>query len=95
LDIGRSYAASCDILAAVKRAAALFLLALTTMLVAAPMAFADNGEGLLGKADDQTVTFFCFGVMAFFVILVIGMSLIQGALERRKARRRYDIERLG
>ena len=33
--------------------------------------------------------------MAFFVILVIGMSLIQGALERRKARRRYDIERLG
>ena len=78
-----------------KRAAALFLLALTTMLVAAPMAFAENGEGLIGKADDKTVTFFCFGVMAFFVILVIGMSLIQGALERRKERRRYDIERLG
>jgi uncharacterized BrkB/YihY/UPF0761 family membrane protein len=78
-----------------KRAAALFLLALTTMMVAAPMALAENGEGWLGKADDQTVTFFCFGVMAFFVILVIGMSLIQGALERRKAKRRYDIERLG
>jgi hypothetical protein len=79
----------------VKRAAALFAMALTTMLVTAPAAFADNGEGWIGKADDKTVTFFCFGVMAFFVILVIGMSLIQGALERRKEKRRYDIERLG
>ncbi len=77
-----------------KRAAALFVLALTSMLVAAPMALADNGRGLI-DADDKTVTFFCFGVMAFFVILVVGMSLIQGALERRKERRRYDIERLG
>ena len=67
---------------------------MTTMLVAAPMAFAENGEGLAGKASDQTVTFFCFGVMAFFVILVIGMSLIQGALERRKAQRRSDLDRL-
>jgi hypothetical protein len=81
-------------LPSVKRATAIFLSALATMLVAAPMALADNGEGLLGKASDQTVTFFCFGVLAFFVILVISMSLIQGALERRKARRRYDIERL-
>ena len=71
------------------------MMALTTMLVAAPMAFAENGEGLLGKADDKLVTFFCFGVMAFFVLLVIGLSLVQGALERRKEKRRYDIERLG
>lgn len=78
-----------------KRAAALFLMALTTMLVAAPMALASNGEGWAGKASDKTVTFFCFGVMAFFVILVVGLSAIQGALERRKERRRYDIERLG
>lgn len=78
-----------------KRAAALFLMALTTMLVTAPMALAANGEGLAGKASDKTVTFFCFGVMAFFVILVVGLSAIQGALERRKERRRYDIERLG
>ncbi|HEX4751563.1 MAG TPA: hypothetical protein VH268_01600 [Solirubrobacterales bacterium] len=78
-----------------KRAAALFLMALTTMLVAAPMALATNGEGWAGKASDKTVTLFCFGVMAFFVILVVGLSAIQGALERRKERRRYDIERLG
>ncbi len=76
-----------------KRAAAILALALAAMLVAAPMALASNGEGLI-SADDKTVTFFCFGVMAFFVILVIGLSLIQGALERRKERRRYDIERL-
>ena len=93
--MARSYAARCDRLPPVKRATALFLMALTTMLVAAPMALADNGEGLVGKATDKTVTFFCFGVMAFFVILVIGLSLIQGALDRRKERRRYDIERLG
>jgi hypothetical protein len=78
----------------VKRAAAIFLMALTTMLVAAPMALADNGEGLAGKASDKTVTLFCFGVMAFFVILVIGLSLIQGALDKRKEKRRYDFERL-
>jgi uncharacterized BrkB/YihY/UPF0761 family membrane protein len=78
----------------VKRATFLFIAALTTMLVAAPMAFAENGEGLLGDANDKTVTFFCFGVMAFFVILVIGLSLILGALERRKEKRRYDFERL-
>jgi uncharacterized BrkB/YihY/UPF0761 family membrane protein len=79
----------------VKRAAFLFTMALTTMLVAAPVALAENGEGWLGKADDKTVTFFCFGVMAFFVVLVIGLSLLQGALERRKEKRRYDLERLG
>jgi hypothetical protein len=78
----------------VKRAASIFALALVAMLVAAPMALADNGEGLI-SADDKTVTFFCFGVMAFFVILVVGLSLIQGALERRKERRRYDLKRLG
>jgi uncharacterized BrkB/YihY/UPF0761 family membrane protein len=77
----------------VKRATFLFIAALTTMLVAAPMAFAENGEGWI-SADDKTVTFFCFGVMAFFVILVIGLSLILGALERRKEKRRYDFERL-
>ena len=69
-------------------------MALTTMLVAAPLALADNGEGLAGKASDKTVTLFCFGVMAFFVILVVGLSLIQGALDRRKEKRRYDFERL-
>ena len=40
------------------------------MLVAAPAALADNGVGLAGPTTDKTVTFFCFGVIAFFVVLV-------------------------
>ena len=78
-----------------KRAAAAFLSIVALMLAVAPAALAENGVGLAGPTTDKTVTFFCFGVMAFFVILVVGLSLIQGALERRKERRRYDIERLG
>jgi len=65
------------------------------LLVAAPLAPAEDGVGLAGPTTDQTVTFFCFGVIAFFAILVIVMSLIQGKLEKRKERRRYDLERYG
>ena len=79
----------------VKRAAAAFLSIVAMMLVAAPAAFAENGVGLAGPTTDKTVTFFCFGVMGFFVILVIGLSLIQGRLEKRKEQRRSDLSRLG
>lgn len=64
-------------------------------LFAAPAAFADNGVGLAGPVTDKTVTFFCFGVIGFFVVLVIVLSLIQGRLEKRKEQRRYDLERYG
>lgn len=64
-------------------------------LLAAPLVLADNGVGLAGPVTDKTVTFFCFGVIAFFAILVIVLSLIQGRLERRKEERRYDLERYG
>ncbi|MBS1880628.1 MAG: hypothetical protein JST31_14040 [Actinobacteria bacterium] len=77
-----------------KRTAAALISFLMLMLVTAPAALAENGEGWAGKTSDKTVTFFCFGVMAFFVILVIAASLIQGRLERRKERRRLDLERL-
>jgi hypothetical protein len=56
---------------------------------------AENGVGLAGPTTDKTVTFFCFGVIAFFAILVIGLSLLQGKLEKRKEQRRYDLERFG
>jgi hypothetical protein len=78
----------------VKRTAAALLSIFALMLVAAPAALAENGEGWAGKTSDKTVTFFCFGVMAFFVVLVIVASLIQGKLEKRKERRRLDLERL-
>jgi putative copper export protein len=73
-------------------AAALFA-ALFSMLLAAPLALAENGVGLAGPTTDQTVTFFCFGVIAFFAILVIVLSIVQGKLEKRKEQRRYDLER--
>ena len=65
------------------------------LLVAAPAAFAENGVGLAGPTTDKTVTFFCFGVIAFFAILVIVMSLIQGRLEKRKEMRKHDLQRYG
>jgi hypothetical protein len=79
----------------VKRTLALLAAAYSLGLIAAPAALADNGVGLAGPTTDQTVTFFCFGVIAFFAVLVIVASLIQGRLERRKERRRYDLERFG
>ncbi len=77
-----------------KRTASALLSFIALMLVAAPAAMADNGVGLAGPTTDKTVTFFCFGVIAFFVVLVVVMSLIQGKLEKRKERRRYDLDRL-
>lgn len=75
-------------------AAALFA-ALTMLLLAVPAAFAENGVGLAGPTTDKTVTFFCFGVIGFFAVLVIVMSLIQGRLEKRKEMRKQTLSRLG
>ncbi len=75
--------------------AAALVAALLSMLLAAPLALADNGVGLAGPTTDQTVTFFCFGVIAFFAVLVIVLSIVQGKLEKRKERRRYDLQRYG
>jgi len=65
------------------------------VLVAAPAALAENGVGLTGPTTDKSVTFVCFGVIAFFAALVIVLSLIQGRLEKRKEQRRYDLQRYG
>jgi hypothetical protein len=73
--------------------AAAVLSALLSVLLAAPLALAENGVGLAGPTTDKTVTFFCFGVIAFFAILVIVLSIVQGKLEKRKEQRRYDLER--
>jgi len=77
----------------VKRTAAALLSIWALMLAAAPMAFADEGVGLAGPTTDKTVTFFCFGVIAFFAALVIVLSLIQNRLERRKDQRKSDLAR--
>jgi hypothetical protein len=69
--------------------------ALAMLLLAAPLALADNGVGLAGPTTDKTVTFFCFGVIGFFAGLVIVLSVVQARLEKRKERRRGDLKRYG
>jgi len=69
--------------------------ALLVALVAAPAAFAENGVGLAGPTTDKMVTFFCFGVIGFFAILPIVLSLVQARLERRKEQRHNDLQRYG
>jgi predicted Na+-dependent transporter len=71
------------------------LAALTMLLLVVPAAFAENGEGLAGRVTDKTVTFFCFGVIGFFAVLVIVLSLVQGRLEKRKEMRQHTLNRLG
>ena len=78
----------------VRRTLALAALALVSLLVLAPVAMAADGEGLYGRTDDKVITFFCFGVIAFFAILVTVLSIFQHRLEGRKERVREDIERL-
>jgi putative copper export protein len=70
-------------------------LALIALLVLAPAAMAADGVGVYGRTDDKVVTFFAFGLIAFFAILVTVLSLIQIRLENRKQRRTEDLERLG
>jgi len=71
------------------------LIALAALLVLAPGAMAADGVGVYGRTDDKVVTFFAFGVIAFFAILVTVLSLIQIRLDNRKERRTEDLERLG
>jgi hypothetical protein len=86
-----------DLMSALRasRIAAALVAALTMLLAVAPAALADNGVGLAGPTTDKTVTFFCFGVIGFFAVLVIVLSLIQGRLEKRKEMRRATLDRLG
>jgi uncharacterized membrane protein len=71
------------------------LVAVVGPLVIAPAAMAADGVGVYGRTNDKVVTFFAFGTIAFFAILVTVLSLIQIRLENRKERRTEDLERLG
>jgi hypothetical protein len=77
------------------RVAAALVAICAAALALAPAAMAADGVGLYGRTDDKVVTFFAFGLMAFFTILVVGLSLLQIRLENRKERRKEDLERLG
>jgi hypothetical protein len=68
--------------------------ALAALLVSAPIALAADGVGLGGRTDDKIVTFWGFGVIVFFAVLVTVLSLIQMRLETRKERIQRELERL-
>jgi hypothetical protein len=71
------------------------LFAVAALLVLAPAAMAADGVGVYGRTTDKSVTYFAFGLIAFFAIFVTVASLIQIRLENRKERRTQDLERLG
>ena len=70
-----------------RRLAPLFVLA-ASLVLAAPAFAGDNGEGIVGETDDRIITFSALGVVAFFAIFVLLMSILQGRLERRKEERK-------
>lgn len=77
-----------------RRTLLLACLSVAALLALAPLAMAADGEGLYGRTNDKVITFFSFGVIIFFAVFVIGMSVLQHRLETRKDRVREDIERL-
>ena len=60
----------------------------------APSALAADGVGLWGPTNDKVVTYWGFGCLIFFAVLVTVLSLIQTRLENRKERMRQELERL-
>ena len=72
-----------------RRVLPLLLLALTILLVLAPVALGhDGGEGLYGETNDKVVTNAGFILIAFFPLFIFAMSMLQMALDRRKERRK-------
>jgi hypothetical protein len=64
------------------------LLTLWVLALSAPAALAnDGGQGTWGEADDKVVTNAGFILIAGIPVLVLVLTLIQNALEKRKDRR--------
>jgi putative copper export protein len=53
----------------------------------------DDGEGWVGEANDKIITFMSLGVIAFFPLVALLLTLLQSALERRKERRKAAASR--
>lgn len=68
--------------------------AITALLAFAPGASAADGIGLYGPANDKVIVYFSFGAMIIFAAFVIGASLIQMRLDKRKEQRKEALERL-
>jgi fatty acid desaturase len=77
-----------------RRIALVAATAVVVLLAFAPAAFGADGVGIGGPTDDRKVTYWAFGVMIFFVLLVTVLGLIQIRLESRKERLRRELERV-
>ncbi len=66
---------------------ALVVTLLVTLLLAAPAMAGDNGEGLLGEANDKVITFFGLSLVVFFPAVAVAGNVIHHRLERRRERR--------
>lgn len=60
---------------------------LLSLALAAPALAAKGGEGTYGKTNDKVITNFGFGLMILFTVLVVGLSIAQSQLEKRKHRK--------
>jgi hypothetical protein len=64
------------------------LLTVVAFALLAPVALAhDGGEGTYGETDDKVITTAGFVLIAGFPVLILVLTLIQQALDRRKDRR--------
>ncbi len=67
------------------------LLTLTFLALMAPVALAseghDGGEGWWGETNDKVITNAAFVIIAGIPLLILVLTLIQTALDRRKDRR--------
>jgi hypothetical protein len=59
-----------------------------TLVAAAPAMASGAGEGWAGETNDKVVTFFCLGVLLFFVLTIVLGTVVQSRLERRKDERK-------
>ncbi len=72
------------------------LVALGLLLAWAAPALAvgtDDGEGFVGEANDKIITFMSLGLVLFFPLVIVLLNILQGALDKRKERRKADASR--
>jgi hypothetical protein len=71
------------------------LYAVLLLLAAAPVAEAHNdGRGFYGATNDKAIVNIFFGVIAFFPVFILFMTLGQKALEKRKEARKAAAKQL-
>jgi hypothetical protein len=71
------------------------LLTIVLLALTAPVALAaeeghDGGEGLWGETNDKVITNAAFVIIAGIPLLILVLTLIQTALDKRKDRRLAD-----